>query len=62
MLRNIHSKLAFATPFLPALLAAQTPAVHVLPATPSTVAYGYYWSEAEPVLRIASGDIVDVET
>jgi len=36
--------------------------VHHLPATPSTVAWGYYWSEAPPVLRIASGDMVEVET
>src|SRR3954447_9868700 len=35
---------------------------HRLEATPSTVAYGYYWSEAKPALRIASGDIVDVDT
>src|SRR4029450_2007544 len=35
---------------------------HRREATPSTVAYGYYWSEARPVLRIASGDIVDVDT
>jgi len=55
---------------IPALLlgsvvsaAAQTsPAVHHLPATPSTVAYGYYWAQAKPALRIASGDIVEVET
>jgi acetamidase/formamidase len=33
-----------------------------LEATPATVAYGYYWAEAKPVLRIASGDIVDVDT
>jgi len=26
------------------------------------VAYGYYWSEAKPALRIASGDIIDVDT
>jgi len=39
---------------------AQT--VHQLPATPSTVAYGYYWSEAKPALRVKSGDIVEVET
>ena len=39
---------------------AQT--VHRLPATPQTVAYGYYWWEAKPVLRIASGDVIDVET
>ena len=36
--------------------------VHRLPATPATVAYGYYWAAAKPVLRIASGDFVDVET
>jgi acetamidase/formamidase len=42
--------------------AAQSAKVHQLPATPATVAYGYYWSEAKPVLRINSGDFVDVET
>jgi acetamidase/formamidase len=36
--------------------------VHQLAATPTTVAYGYYWSEAKPALRIRSGDIVEVET
>ena len=49
-----------------ALLAAHSlqaaPKTHRLEITPSTVAYGYYWSEAQPVLRIASGDIVDVDT
>jgi len=45
-------------------IAAQTrsPKTHRLEATPSTVAYGYYWSQANPVLRIASGDIIDVDT
>src|SRR6188768_2492511 len=38
------------------------PRTHRLEATPQTVAYGYYWSEAKPVLRIASGDIIDVDT
>src|SRR5688572_10237295 len=42
--------------------AAQRPVVHSLPATPATVAYGYYWAEARPVLRVSSGDIIDVET
>jgi acetamidase/formamidase len=42
--------------------AAQQPKTHRLEATPDTVAYGYYWSEARPVLRIASGDIIDVDT
>ncbi|HEY0482991.1 MAG TPA: acetamidase/formamidase family protein [Kofleriaceae bacterium] len=41
---------------------ANPPKTHRLEATPATVAYGYYWSEAQPVLRIASGDIVDVDT
>jgi acetamidase/formamidase len=46
---------------LPALH-AQAPKTHRLEATPATIAYGYYWSEAKPVLRIASGDILDVDT
>ena len=44
----------------PAGLAAQH--FHRLPATPRTVAYGYYSAAATPVLRIASGDTVEVET
>lgn len=44
------------------LVPTQSPRVHRLPATPQTVAYGYYWSEAKPVLTIASGDVIDVET
>src|SRR5947209_7823933 len=43
-------------------LAAQGPQTHRLEATPSTVAYGYYWAAAQPALRIASGDVVDVDT
>jgi acetamidase/formamidase len=45
-------------------LAAQagSPQTHRLLASPATVAYGYYWSAAEPVLRMDSGDIVDVDT
>src|ERR1700754_2133437 len=42
--------------------AGTAPRTHRLEATPATVAYGYYWSEATPVLRIASGDIIDVDT
>src|SRR5258705_3888389 len=38
------------------------PATHRLEATPDSVAYGYYWSEAKPALRVASGDIIDVDT
>lgn len=43
-------------------LAQHPPLSHRLPATPATVAYGYYWAQAKPVLRIAAGDIVEVET
>ena len=52
--------LGFAVP----LLNAQNhpPKTHRLEATPSTVAYGYYWAEAKPALRVASGDIIDVDT
>jgi acetamidase/formamidase len=41
---------------------AQPPKTHRLEATPSTVAYGYYWSDAKPALHIDSGDIIDVDT
>ena len=42
-----------------ALAALAHPAkTHRLEATPATVAYGYYWSDAPPVLRIESGDII----
>src|SRR5215813_9528503 len=41
---------------------APGPRTHRLEATPTTVAYGYYWSQTAPVLRIASGDIIDVDT
>ncbi len=39
-----------------------TSRTHRLEATPSTVVYGYYWSEAKPALHIDSGDIIDVDT
>src|ERR1700729_3718515 len=56
----------FAAAFLSVGLAvsatAHPPKTHRLEATPATVAYGYYWSDATPVLRIDSGDIIDVDT
>lgn len=45
-----------------AALPAQAPRTHRLEATPTTVAYGHYWAETKPVLTIASGDIIDVDT
>src|SRR5688500_20152663 len=41
---------------------AQAPKTHRLEATPATVAYGHYWAGTKPVLTIASGDIIDVDT
>jgi acetamidase/formamidase len=54
--------IAFAIVLVAATTSAQSPKVHRLEATPDTVAYGFYWSEAKPALRIASGDIIDVDT
>jgi acetamidase/formamidase len=41
---------------------AAPPQTHRLEATPATVAYGWYDAAGTPVLRIASGDILDVDT
>jgi acetamidase/formamidase len=43
----------------PAIDAQQT---HTLLATPTTVAWGYYWSQAKPVLTVKSGDTVIIQT
>jgi acetamidase/formamidase len=37
-------------------------AEHRLKASPSTVAWGYYWAGAKPVLTVKSGDTVEVQT
>ena len=59
-------KILIAASGLAALAAASAfahpPKTHRLEATPATVAYGYYWADAPPVLRIDSGDIIDVDT
>ena len=61
--RMKHIALATAVIALSSVSAQQPkPTTHRLEATPQTVAYGYYWSEAKPVLRITSGDIIDVDT
>jgi acetamidase/formamidase len=38
------------------------PKTHELKATPKTIAWGYYDAKAKPVLRIKSGDVVNVHT
>jgi len=43
-------------------LALAHAADYQLKATPSTVAWGYYWSAAKPVLHIKSGDTVEIQT
>src|SRR3954470_12346520 len=35
---------------------------HTLMPSPTTVAWGYYWSEAKPVLRMHSGERVTIGT
>lgn len=47
-----------------ALLVSFSPmqAQQVLPASPTTVAWGYYWTKAKPVLTVHSGDTVRVQT
>src|SRR5690242_21163296 len=48
------------------LLVLSTITVHAadyqLKATPGTVVWGYYWAQAKPVLRIKSGDTVEIQT
>src|SRR5262249_50304176 len=45
-----------------ALATSAFAADYQLKVTPSTVAWGYYWSQAKPVLRIKSGDTVEIQT
>ena len=47
---------------IPLLALAANGADYQLKATPGTVAWGYYWSAAKPVLRIKSGDRVEIQT
>jgi acetamidase/formamidase len=62
MTHSVSYRLAVAVFCVASQADAQSPRVHQLAATPTTVAYGYYWSEAKPALRVRSGDIVEVET
>lgn len=42
---------------------ARLPAAdHTLKVTPKTIAWGYYWAAAKPVLTIHSGDTVEIQT
>jgi acetamidase/formamidase len=37
-------------------------AEHKLTVSPQTIAWGYYWAGAKPVLTIQSGDVVEIQT
>src|ERR1700704_1612145 len=45
-----------------ALSRTESLSVHRLPATPSTVHWGYFDPRLEPVFTVASGDLVAIET
>jgi acetamidase/formamidase len=62
MLCRLLARATFVVLIAASLSAQNGGKTHRLEATPNTVAYGYYWSEAKPVLRVASGDIIDVDT
>jgi acetamidase/formamidase len=60
----LKSIFAAAVPLLAGLgitVRAQTATVF-LPASPATVAWGYYWSQAKPALTVNSGDQVRIQT
>jgi len=54
--------LALLAPVAPAVPAAAQAPLKTLEPTPTTVAYGYYWSQARPALTVRSGDVVRVHT
>jgi acetamidase/formamidase len=60
--RALVALLAAACTLHPSTAPTPSPHYHRLPATPQTVAYGWYNAAATPVLRIASGDIIEVVT
>src|SRR3981189_1459807 len=39
-----------------------SPATHTLKPTPKTIAWGYYDASTPPVLRVKSGDSVEIQT
>ena len=52
----------YRTTLLFLIAAVSLPAAeHKLKATPETIAWGYYWADAKPVLTVKSGDTVEVQ-
>src|SRR3989440_7711648 len=62
MYRNLTLSVSLLALLTAAAVHARSAQMHRLEATPATIVYGYYWSEAPPALRIASGDVIDVDT
>jgi acetamidase/formamidase len=44
------------------VVAALPAAEHKLKVSPETLAWGYYWAGAKPVLTVQSGDVVEIQT
>src|SRR5258708_16060821 len=45
------------------IAAAALPAAeYKLKVSPETLAWGYYWAAAKPVLTVRSGDVVEIQT
>ena len=64
---KVHKLLLFCSFMLTAILVtAQEKGTqtnpYILNPTPTTIAWGHYWSETAPVLRVNSGDFVKVHT
>ena len=58
MMRAQTFFLLFTMAAAPAMQAAE----HKLKVSPETMAWGYYWAGAKPVLTVQSGDVVEIQT
>src|SRR6266446_4759601 len=57
-----HSRILLAVGLLCVARQVGAQATHTLKPTPKTVAWGYYDAKAAPVLRVKSGDTVEIQT
>ena len=61
-MKRLVFRVSLALFFTVTALAGPAPTRHHLAPTPKTVTYGYFDPSAPPVLRMHSGDTVEVET
>jgi acetamidase/formamidase len=62
-MKQTSRRLVLLVSALPACLSIPLRAAdYKLAVTPETIAWGYYWAEAKPVLTIHSGDTVEIQT